>query len=80
MTGKDEEAKKDLRKEDEINAHINEGKHRPAHLIDAIKTGQSKKDKTFDKPFDEQMYDSFEDIREQDETDLDSNLGHSNID
>ena len=51
-------------REDEIGASINENKNVDDHFIDGIKTGNEKRKRYFDKPFDEQMYDSFDELRE----------------
>lgn len=52
-------------REDEIHARISDPNETDERQVDAIRTGNSKEDDTHDKPFDEQMYSSFEDLREQ---------------
>ncbi|HYK76276.1 MAG TPA: hypothetical protein VEV16_04810 [Daejeonella sp.] len=51
--------------EDEIHARIADRNLRPHEVVNAIKTGSTKQKSTFDKPFDEQMYTSFDEMREQ---------------
>lgn len=51
--------------EDEIHARIADRNLRPHEVVNAIKTGATKKKNTYDKPFDEQMYTSFDEMREQ---------------
>jgi hypothetical protein len=63
--GKDNEPKS---REDEIGADISHNKNIDNHFIDGIKTGNEKRKRYFDKPFDEQMYDSFDELRENQNT------------
>ena len=61
---KEKQAKID--REDEISATVSENKKKEEHFIDGLKTGNQMKKRYFDKPFDEQMYDSLDEIRDQD--------------
>jgi hypothetical protein len=52
-------------REDEISATVSENKKKDEHFVDGLKTGNQMKKRYFDKPFDEQMYDSLDDIKDQ---------------
>ena len=52
-------------RQDEISRSAEDDKHMNDHYVDALKTGNQKQKRYFDKPFDEQMYDSFDDIKDQ---------------
>lgn len=51
--------------EDEIQADITDKSKKDPHLIEGVKTGDEKQARYYDRPFDEQMYGSFDEIREQ---------------
>ncbi|MDF3076431.1 MAG: hypothetical protein K0S09_320 [Sphingobacteriaceae bacterium] len=57
--------KEPIDREDEIDARISDPNETDKRQVDAIRTGNSKKDDYHDKPFDEQMYNSFDELREQ---------------
>ena len=54
-----------LDKEDEIDADMNNLQKREDYKVNAFKTGGSKEGRYYDKPFDEQQYDSFAEARER---------------
>ena len=51
--------------EDGNDPNIEEVKGKESFKVDAIKTGKSKKKSTHDQPADEQMYESFDELREE---------------
>lgn len=53
-------------REDEISATAPENKKKNIDTVDALKTGNQKQKRYYDKPFDEQMYDSLDDMKDQD--------------
>ena len=53
------------RREDDIQAKITDKDEKDPNLVDSFKSGDEKKDRTFSKPFDEQMYGSFAELKEQ---------------
>ncbi|WP_423146310.1 hypothetical protein [Rubrolithibacter danxiaensis] len=52
-------------REDEINADISDENKKDPNIIDAVKTEDDKEGRYYDKPFDEQMYGSFAELKEQ---------------
>lgn len=54
-----------VNREDDIDARISDANAAREDQVDAIRTGDTKKRDYHDKPFDEQMYNSFDDIRNQ---------------
>ncbi len=52
-------------KEDEIQAQITDKNEKNPEQVNAFKSGDDKQPRYYDKPFDEQMFDSFAEIREQ---------------
>lgn len=62
---------KEPKKKDELSSDTNAPNRPDEKKVDAIKTGNKKQAYSYDEPFDEQMYESFNDIREQDGEDAD---------
>lgn len=60
---KNQEPAKSL--EDDIQAQITDKNEKNPDLVNSFKSGDKKEDRTYDKPFDEQMYGSFAEIKEQ---------------
>ena len=65
MANPEKDSKENIERQDEISKSAEENKHNDDNYIDGIKTGKQKQKRYYDKPFDEQMYDSFDDIRDQ---------------
>lgn len=65
MTQPENRNEEKVSREDDINARVSDENAAHEDQVDAIRTGESKKRDYHDKPFDEQMYNSFDDIRNQ---------------
>jgi hypothetical protein len=65
MTQQENPDEENVNREDDIDAHISDENAAHEDQVDAIRTGDTKKRDYHDKPFDEQMYNSFDDIRHQ---------------
>ncbi len=50
--------------EDDIQAQITDKNEKDPTPVDSFKSGDKKEDRTYNKPFDEQMYGTFDEIRE----------------
>ena len=59
------EQREKIDREDEISAAAPENKKMNEKSVESFKTGNQKQKRYYDKPFDEQMYDAFDDINEQ---------------
>ena len=64
MSDSNEEQKSRIDREDEISAAAPGNKKKGIDSVEALKTGNQKQKRYFDKPFDEQMYDSHDDIKD----------------
>ena len=67
MQDSNNKQKPGIDREDEISAAAGESKKKDTNTVDALKTGNQKQKRYFDKPFDEQMYDSLDDLKDQDD-------------
>lgn len=65
MNNQDNESKAQKSREDEIHADITDKNKKNLKMVDGVKTGDDKQDRYYDKPFDEQMYSTFDELREQ---------------
>ena len=64
MLDSNKEQQNKIDREDEISAAAPENKKKNIDPVEALKTGNQKQKRYFDKPFDEQMYDSHDDIKD----------------